>query len=187
MNENVYFFMGVNGVGKTTLLKEVKHHFDDAEHVRAVDILMKLFNGISRDELEKLTPQDKFARMEPAFIQLFNNYQCLSRVLFDTHLVVVIRKNDIVKTENIWSSSYLPYINHAFFVTADPEVISQRRILDFETTGRRRDPNVQNITFDQYSNYEEFQRSVQPYVRSTVVDNTGDFDTQVRTIISRIQ
>lgn len=187
MNENVYFFMGVNGVGKTSLLREVKRHFSEAEHIRAVDVLMNLFNGISRAELEKLTPGDKFSRMEPAFLQLFNSYQYLSRVLFDTHLIVVIRKNEKVATENIWSPNYLPFIKHAFFVTADPEVISQRRIHDFETTGRKRDPNVQNINDDQNWNYEEFQRSVQPYVRSTVVDNTGDFRAQVQTIVSALQ
>lgn len=184
MNENVNFFMGVNGVGKTSLLREVKNHYPEAKHVRSVEILMALFNGIPREELEKLTAQEKFSKMEPAFVQLFSDFQHLARVLFDTHLIVVIRKGEEVKTENVWSPKYIPYINQAFFLTADPKVISQRRISDFETTGRKRDPNVEHITHEQYLNYDEFQRSVQPHVTSSVIDNTGNFNAQVQTIVS---
>lgn len=171
MSRNVVMLVGINGVGKSMLAKMLHDSLSDSFLIAASEVLMQLFGGVSRDILERLSPDEKMRMMEPAFIELFEHNKLSRFILFDTHLIVPIRKEGTIVFENIWSSKYLPYINRAYFITSNPQDIFNRRVSDYQKTGRKRDIDLDNIKRDQHVNLCVFEEIICPAVKSKIVTN----------------
>jgi adenylate kinase len=151
-------FMGVNGVGKSTLASDVATAFPDALRLNGSAELRRLFGGVSREELERLDPAQKLGRRAAHFLELFRRATADHKlVLMDTHLLVPIRSDDSVRYENTWHDGYSAFVAGAFMLTADPRDISAWRALDQERTGRTRDLAAENIAIDQELNVAEFR------------------------------
>lgn len=154
-------FMGVNGVGKSTLVEGLAPHLPEAQVVHASAELRKLFGGLSYAELEQIDPVEKLQRRADHFTQLFREVHRRSGlVLMDTHLLVAIRQGPDVRYENTWSPNYSEFVRGAFMITADPVDIRARRERDIAATGRVRDINERNIRHDQELNVQEFESLV---------------------------
>lgn len=154
----VYMFMGVNGVGKSTLVEGLAPHLPEARVVHASAELRKLFGGLSYAELEQIDPVEKLQRRADHFTKLFHEVHSQSGlVLMDTHLLVAIRQGPDVRYENTWSPNYSEFVHGAFMVTANPADIRTRRERDIAATGRVRDIDEFNIRQDQELNVQEFE------------------------------
>ena len=171
MSRNVVMLVGINGVGKSMLAKMLHDSLSDSFLIAASEVLMQLFGGVSRDILERLSPDEKMRMMEPAFIELFEHNKLSRFILFDTHLIVPIRKEGTIVFENIWSSKYLPYINRAYFITSNAQDILNRRVSDYQKTGRKRDIDLDNIKRDQHVNLCVFEEIICSAVTSKIVTN----------------
>lgn len=155
--EGVYMFMGVNGVGKSTLTDMIGAAFPDALTIHASKELRRILGVATREELEELSPEEKLSRRTTHLLDLFRQAHVDHRlVLLDTHLLVPIRKGESVRYENTWSDEYTDYVSGAYMLTADPKNIKDWRELDTTTTGRKRDLSVENIELDQQLNVSEF-------------------------------
>ena len=154
-------FMGVNGVGKSTLVEGLALHLPEAQVMHASAELRKLFGGLSYAELEQVDPAEKLHRRAAHFTELFHAaHRNNGLILMDTHLLVAIRQGQEVHYENTWSSNYSEFVRGAFMVTADPTDIRARRERDIAATGRVRDINEPNIRQDQKLNVQKFESLV---------------------------
>lgn len=171
----VYMVTGVNGVGKSTIVDAITEGRPEAIPLHASHELRGLFNGISREELEGLSPEEKLSRMVCHFTSVFERELNDDKaVVMDTHLLVPIRKEDQVTYEDIWSNEYKPYVSSMVMLSTDPESIRQWRIADEEATGRRRNTDVVAIAADQDKNvtrFNELRESGDIPAASTVLDN----------------
>lgn len=154
-------FMGVNGVGKSTLVEEIAPHLPEAQVVHASAELRKLFGGLSYAELEQIEPEEKLQRRAAHFTQLFRDASKNSGlILMDTHLLVAIRNVDGIRYENTWHDNYQKFVRGAYMITADSADIRSRRERDITATGRLRDIHEANIEQDQRLNVQKFESLV---------------------------
>lgn len=157
----VYILTGVNGIGKSTIIDSITAEHPETVALHASLELSKLFNGISRDEMELLRPEDKLAKMVIHFTTQFEkNLEEDRAVLLDTHLLVPIRKNDSLVYEDIWSDAYSPYVTSMTMLSANPGDIRAWRLRDEANTGRKRNSDVADITSDQDQNIALFKSLV---------------------------
>jgi len=155
--EGVYMFMGVNGVGKSTLTEMISAAFPDALTLHASRELRRILGVATREELEELSPDEKLSRRTAHLLALFRQArEDRQLVLLDTHLLVPIRKDGAVRYEDTWSDEYTGYVSGAYMLTADPTNIRDWRELDMATNGRRRDLSIENIGLDQQLNVDRF-------------------------------
>lgn len=157
----VYMLTGVNGIGKSTIIDSIASDHPETVALHASLELRQLFNGISREELEMLKPEDKLAKMVIHFTEKFERTLDEERaVLLDTHLLVPIRKERSVVYEDIWSDAYAPYVSSMVMLSAEPSDIRAWRLRDEANTGRKRNSEVTDITSDQDQNIARFQSLV---------------------------
>ena len=149
--------IGVNGVGKSTVANALATSIPDATVISGSSVLMEAFGGLTRSQLERLSPEEKMRLMVPAVLDAFERHRSAPAVLFDTHLVVTIRASGRLVLENIWSDAYRPYLRHLLFLMGEPKDIRDRRLRDFELTGRKRDAALEHIMRDQEVNLAVFQ------------------------------
>lgn len=169
MRKNVVVFFGINGVGKSTLVNEIVVGHPIIKRISGSETLMTAFGGISREQLELLSSEEKLRMIEFACIEAFERYQQAKYCLLDTHLVVPIRKAGTLILENMWSVKYLPYIQKAYLMIGDPQEILERRICDENTIGRKRDLNIANIISDQEINLMVFKELIVPRIDSEII------------------
>jgi adenylate kinase len=185
----VYMLMGVNGVGKSTVVEEISASSESTIVIHASEELRGLFGGMSRQELETLRPEVKLGKMVTHFTVLFDRHVNNDKaVLFDTHLLVPIRKGGSVTYENIWSNDYSQYVSDVVMLEADPAVIRKWRLYDREVTGRVRDVSVENIIQDQILNTVEFENLVAKHAipaTSTLLRNEDGDIEQTFTIVKK--
>jgi adenylate kinase len=154
----VYMLTGVNGIGKSTIVDSIATDHPEMVALHASLELRQLFNGISREELEVLKPEDKLAKMVVHFtVQFDKALEEKKAVLLDTHLLVPIRRDRSVVYEDIWSDAYTPYATSVVMLSADPSDIRAWRLRDEANTGRKRNSEVVDITADQDQNIARFQ------------------------------
>lgn len=154
----VYILTGVNGIGKSTIVDAIAANRPEMVALHASFELRQLFNGISREELETLKPEEKLAKMVTHFTTQFENALAEEKtVLLDTHLLVPIRKDRSVVYEDIWSDAYTPYTSSMVMLSAEPSDIRAWRLRDEAETGRMRNSEVTDITSDQNQNLARFE------------------------------
>tara|TARA_Y100001949_G_scaffold57886_1_gene48714 strand:- start:897 stop:1517 length:621 start_codon:yes stop_codon:yes gene_type:complete len=154
----VYMLTGVNGIGKSTIVDSIAAVHPETVALHASLELRQLFNGISREELEMLKPEDKLAKMVVHFTTQFEKtLEEKKAVLLDTHLLVPIRKDRSVVYEDIWSDAYTPYLSSMVMLSAEPSDIRAWRLRDEANTGRKRNSEVLDITADQDQNIARFR------------------------------
>lgn len=154
----VYMLMGVNGIGKSTIVDKIAAANPEVTPMYASKELSNIFGGISRENMELLRPEDKLAKMVLHFTQRFDDV--LSKegaVILDTHLLVPIRKGFSVLYEDIWSDIYTPYVSAAVMLSAEPSSIRAWRLRDEIDTGRKRNTSVDDILSDQEQNIARFK------------------------------
>lgn len=157
-NPGVYMLMGVNGVGKSTIVDQIAATSSEVIPMHASKELSALFGGITREEMESLRPEDKLAKMVMHFTAQFDNALTDNKaVLLDTHLLVPIRKENSVIYEDIWSDAYTPYVSSAVMLSAKPSDIRGWRLRDEANTGRKRNTNIVDIQSDQNQNIARFK------------------------------
>lgn len=157
-NPGVYMLMGVNGIGKSTIVDQIAATNPEVVPMHASKELSTLFGGITREEMELLKPEDKLAKMVMHFTAQFDNALTDNKaVLLDTHLLVPIRKENSVIYEDIWSDAYAPYVSSAAMLSAKPSDIRAWRLRDEASTGRKRNTNVSDIQSDQDQNVARFK------------------------------
>jgi adenylate kinase len=153
----VYILTGVNGIGKSTIVDGIASEHPETVALHASLELSKLFNGISREEMELLKPEDKLAKMVVHFTAEFESAIGENKaVLLDTHLLIPIRKNSSVIYEDIWSDAYAPYATSMVMLSASPRDIRAWRMRDESVTGRRRNTDMADIASDQNQNIARF-------------------------------
>jgi adenylate kinase len=122
-------FVGVPGVGKTTVIEKVRSSLSDGKVVNFGSVMLehairkKIVNH--RDELRKL-PVEKQRKLQEEAARIISNMR--GRVLVDTHLF--IRTN-----EGFWPGlplnvSTLLKPTHLILIEAEPEEIARRRQAD---------------------------------------------------------
>ncbi|MFZ3009530.1 MAG: hypothetical protein WA030_00735 [Candidatus Microsaccharimonas sp.] len=157
----VYFLTGVNGIGKSTIVDSIAAERPEVFALHASLELRQLFNGISREELELLKPEDKLAKMVVHFTTQFEKkLEEKKAILLDTHLLVPIRRDRSVVYEDIWSDAYTPYVSSMVMLSAEPSDVRAWRLRDEASTGRKRNSEVTDITTDQDQNIARFQSLV---------------------------
>lgn len=157
----VYMLTGVNGIGKSTIVDRIAAEHPEVVALHASLELRKLFNGVSREELELLKPEDKLAKMVVHFTTQFEKtLEEKKAVLLDTHLLVPIRKDRSVVYEDIWSDAYTPYTSSMVMLSAEPSDVRAWRLRDEANTGRKRNSEVIDITADQEQNIARFHSLV---------------------------
>ena len=120
-NPGVYMLMGVNGIGKSTIVDQVATTNPEVIPMHASKALSALFGGITREEMESLRPEDKLAKMVMHFTTQFDNALTDNKaILLDTYLLVPIRKENSVLYEDIWSDAHTPYVSSAAMLSASP-------------------------------------------------------------------
>lgn len=154
----VYMLMGVNGIGKSTIVDQVAATNSEVIPMHASKELSALFGGITREEMESLKPEDKLAKMVIHFTTQFDNALTDNKaVLLDTHLLVPIRKENSVIYEDIWSDAYTSYVSSAAMLSARPSDIRAWRLRDEANTGRKRNTDIVDIQSDQDQNIARFK------------------------------
>ena len=174
----VYMLMGINGIGKSTIVDAIANDSPEVTAVHASQELRALFNGVSREKLEKLNPEEKLARMVIHFTSIFDEVTSEGGVvMLDTHLLVPIRTPEGVTYENIWSDMYSPYVNATAMLTADAEDVRGWRMEDELVTGRKRNVSEDDIRADQAANvvaFEELKAAGRLPLRSRIITNIDD-------------
>lgn len=186
MSKNVVVLFSVNGVGKSVVAKAASSLISGSVCLSGSMILRQAFGGISREDCERLSPEEKMAVMVPAFVQNFSRWSTAPLVFLDTHLVVPIRHGNALVLENVWSDTYLQFIRMAVFLYAAPKEVRHRRLLDQAIQGRVRNTDLNNIHHDQRINREAFQRYIVPFVSETdfMKNRDGDLLRTVQKLVS---
>lgn len=183
----VYMLTGVNGIGKSTVVDSIAADHPEIVALHASHELSKLFNGISRSEMEMLRPEDKLAKMVVHFTTHFEkSIENDKAVILDTHLLVPIRKNMSLVYEDIWSDAYVPYISSMAMMSAEPSDIRAWRLKDEAATGRVRNTDINEITSDQDQNIARFHSLVQnksiPSQSNIVPNSHGSIETTKKAV-----
>jgi adenylate kinase len=186
----VYMLTGINGIGKSTIVDSIAAKHPEVVALHASLELRQLFNGISREELEVLKPEDKLAKMVVHFTTQFEKtLEEKKAVLLDTHLLVPIRKDRSVVYEDIWSDAYTPYTSSMVMLSAEPSDVRAWRLRDEAETGRRRNSEVVDIASDQDQNIARFRSLISSRAipeESRVINNNHGFIDATRKDIEKI-
>jgi adenylate kinase len=159
--EGARLLAGINGVGKSTIVNAIASHNSGIFPIHASAELRDLFGGVSHEELESMTPEQKLARMAVRFTELFTQARDEKKVaLLDTHILVPIRRNNVTQYEDIWAEEYRKWIGQAAMLIADPVDILTWRADDEIKTGRVRDLSLDHIDIDQRLNLRRFSELV---------------------------
>lgn len=178
--KGVHMFMGVNGVGKSTLTEMIGAVLPDTLIVHASQELRRMFGVATQQELEELSPDEKLSRRTTHLLEIFRRAQMDGQsVLLDTHLLVPIRKNGAVRYENTWTDEYTEYVAGAYMLGADPMDIRDWRAADAATTGRKRNLSLDDIKTDQQLNIGEFTALVN---RGALPENSRVIENRAGTI-----
>lgn len=154
----VYMLMGVNGIGKSTIVDRIAADNPEVVPMHASKELSALFGGITREEMESLRPDEKLAKMVVHFTSQFDKALDNDKaIILDTHLLVPIRKDGLVAYEDIWSDAYTPYTTSAAILSAHPSDIRSWRLRDEADTGRKRNTEAVDIQIDQDKNLARFK------------------------------
>lgn len=161
-SDRVVALMGVNGTGKSTLTDRLAEKLPKTGVVHASHELRTLFGGISREQQNKMSIEDRLGEIATHLTGVFDRrLNENDRVLFDTQLLVATSGNAPNRTyENAWSDRYGLYLASAAMLLAAPETISRWRQEDGIRTGRMRDLSEANITQDQQENLDYFNELV---------------------------
>lgn len=157
----VFAFMGVNGTGKSTIADRLSQRIPGTGVVHASHELRTLFGGISREQQNKMSIEDRMGEIATHLTNAFDrNLTENDRVLFDTQLLVpTATSTDQQRTyESAWSDTYGPYLASAVMLLASPNVIRTWRYEDGVRTGRERDLSEVNIDRDQSANVDYFRQ-----------------------------
>lgn len=186
----VYMLTGINGIGKSTIVDAIASDHPEIIPLHASHELSKLFNGVSREEMEALDPTEKLARMVIHFTSIFEQITNEGgAVLLDTHLLVPIRSEQGVRYENIWSDDYTPYASSMVMLTANPTDVRDWRLADERATGRKRSVKIDDIAADQLANTSAFHAlKASGSLPSTaqVIENTDGYIEDTRQSIEDI-
>jgi adenylate kinase len=186
----VYMLTGVNGIGKSTVVDALTSNHPEAVPLHASQELSELFNGISREEMELLAPEEKLGKMVIHFTTIFDRVLNSDKaVILDTHLLVPIRKNNELVYEDIWSDQYSPYVSSMAMLAANPDSVRAWRLSDEKTTGRKRNTKTDDIILDQEANLARFTELRASGVLSThsgVVENVENRLTDTQAAIESI-
>lgn len=151
--KSVHMFMGVNGVGKSTLTEMIGVILPDTLTVHVSQELRRMFGVATQLELEELSPDEKLNRRTAHLLEIFRRARAEGNtVLLDTHLLVPIRKNGTVRYENTWADDFTEYTAGAYMLRADPRDIRDWREADMAATGRERNLSLEDIDTDQQLN-----------------------------------
>lgn len=161
-SDRVVALMGVNGTGKSTLTDRLADRLPKTGVVHASHELRALFGGISREQQNKMSIEDRLGEiathLSGVFDQRLNDND---RVLFDTQLLVANSGENPTRTyESAWSDRYGLYLASAAMLLASPGMISQWRHEDGIRTGRMRDLSEANIAQDQQANLDYFNELI---------------------------
>ena len=162
-DSRVFAFMGVNGTGKSTITDRLSDRIPGTGVVHASHELRTLFGGISREQQNKMSIEDRMGEIATHLTHVFDqNLTENDRVLFDTQLLVPTPEStDQQRTyESAWSDAYGPYLASAVMFLAPPSTIRAWRYEDGIRTGRERDLSEANIDQDQHANVDYFRQLI---------------------------
>lgn len=172
---NVIALFGINASGKTTIGERLAAMLGGAPFARSSQLLMDRLGG-SRETLECMPAKKKEETLRTALLAEFERHTSALNVVADMHLVITIR-DEQVRREHVWSAEYAPHLRAAFFLDCPPSVVLARRIKDLESSGRRRDLDIEGIAEDSRVNLAAFQACVRPHVPiATIVENLNGPD-----------
>lgn len=157
----VFALMGVNGTGKSTITDRLAQRIPGTGVVHASQELRTLFGGISREQQNKMSIDDRMGEIATHLAYVFDqNLIDNDRLLFDTQLLVPtsVSTDHQRNYESAWSDTYGPYLASAVMLLASPSVIRAWRYEDGVRTGRERDLSEANIDRDQNANVDYFRQ-----------------------------
>lgn len=173
VNKKVIWFFGVNGVGKTSLIKEILERTNRTRIQAFFQTLMDVTGVLSRFELENMRAVVKYDLLEKALLKKFNAIKSTTEyVLIDSHLMVPIRNMGLVHYECMWSNRFINFSNRAYMLIADPYEILKRRVMNEKLSGRKRDLNLENVNQDQETNKIMLDSLLKPILPTVILETT---------------
>jgi adenylate kinase len=146
---NVCFLFGINGVGKTTLVHELSARISGSIIINASEKLREVFGGLTREQLERLAPEEKKNAMGSALLKTFIASGDAPIILCDTHLTVPIRKAGVLlRYERMWNAAFESFAMCFCLITAPSDTVMERRKDDLLNGIRSRDIDPKNIAAD---------------------------------------
>lgn len=174
MAKKIIWFFGINGVGKSSLIRKILERSDGLKIQAIFQTLMDVMGVSSRSELEKIEAVIKYELLEKALFKKSNDFDSsVEYVLIDCHLMVPIRKNGLVYYECMWSNKFINFSHGVYMLTADPYEILRRRTIDKDLSGRERDLNLENIHRDQETNKIMLNSLLKPILPTTILETTN--------------
>lgn len=174
MAKKIIWFFGINGVGKSSLIRKILEQSDGLKTQAIFQTLMDVIGVSSRSELEKIEAVVKYELLEKALLKKVMIFDSsLEYVLIDCHLMVPIRKNGLVYYECMWSNKFINFSHSVYMLTADPYEILRRRTIDKDLSGRERDLNLENIHRDQETNKIMLNSLLKPILPTTILETTN--------------
>lgn len=132
MTKELYFVVGINGVGKSDMSKEVSNQLDWL-YVSSSDLLKVAAGVKSSRELEKFDQTELNEMFVKALLAILESSK--NPIILDTHSVIFLEDGTQDLTEN--PELYL-YAQAILDVQADPQIISERIYTDNQTGKRIR-------------------------------------------------
>ncbi len=171
---------GINGVGKTTVCKELASQAC-LRYVHGSTLLIDSLGLKSQGELQVIDPIEKAKLAKSVILPELTSYP---RVVFDTHFLV---KDESGNEENLFFKEYDKLFNNIVLIEALAEVIYERRKRDYSS--RQRELNVNQIVDDQERSREIAEEIARAYgIRLIKVDNSSSgVQSAVRDIIEVIE
>ena len=141
MNKKAVCVFGVNGVGKSSLLRLVSEEMSDTVVYRGSALLKESLSIASYEGLEAMNSARKKRCLIESMESVVSTRSC-GVVFVDTHLVVPLRKNGALLIEDMWDEKLLDIFDGFVCVIASPDMVSCRRKVDGERTIRSANSSV---------------------------------------------
>jgi len=128
---NIIVFFGVNGSGKSILVKKLQRKLIGTKVINASLDLMRFFGLSSRQELSNFSLKEKVR----ALVKIIENYDVrgCSYLLLDYHLVLPDGNGDYM---NYWHPLLEKMTSQIFFIKGDPKEILHRRLKSLNNRDR---------------------------------------------------
>jgi adenylate kinase len=182
---NVCFLFGINGVGKSTLAREIATQHPGTTVISSSELLRTAFGGVTRECLEQADPLAKQAALHGALAEAFHRHAAAPLVICDMHLTVQLGAADRWHYEHMWSPSLAPFAAAFFCVTAPMAQVIARRSADL-ANGRKRSLCPRAAIEHDHVEREDFRRYFRHEATARVVNNSRPVDVVAAEILGQL-